>query len=440
MDALKVSVIIPVHNSAKYLHQFLDSVLGQTIGDIEVICVDDGSTDDSPRILQEYMAKEGRLRVITLENTGAGAADARNAGISIAAGEYISLLDSDDFFDLEMLEQMVVKADSCSADIVLCDSNYYDDATGVTTVPGAILNMHLLPDKAVFSYKDFPSYIFQVSIGAAWNMLLRRGFVSKHELRFQAVHHADDLLFANMALVRAEKIAVVDKRFVYYRLNNANSQRETKSEWPDGAFEACLALKKNLVEFGVYEDVKQSFVNKSLSYHLWYLDTMKSWKSFRFLWVNMRDKYFRELDIAGHTEEYFYNSYAFEWYERIMQKEPEDWVYDSYYSLKSNTDSALFPFPENCVPIGGRIVLYGAGDVGKSYYSQLIYSRYCHVVLWVDRNWELIGAPVSDSSKINEISYDTVLIAVENKEVAKGIKDYLITLGVLEEKIAHHSF
>ena len=437
MDRPKVSVIIPVYNTARYLSQCLDSILAQTLTDIEVICVDDGSTDDSPGILRTYAQKDKRLRVITQENTSAGAAAARNVGLVAANGEFVSFLDSDDFFDLTMLEEMNGRAKESGVCVVLCDGNYYDDKLGVTTVPGAILHTQFVPEKTVFSYRDCPGHIFQLCIGSAWNLLLRRDFVLENDLRFQAVHHADDLLFASMALIKAKVLTVIEKRFVYYRINIESSQREKKSAWPDGAYVACHALKKALCEAGAYDEVRQSFVNKCLNYLVWYLDTMKSWEGFRFLWHNMRDKYFADLDIIGHDKDYFYSSHTYEWIDRIMDEEPEQWLYERYCSLRHMGIGGHFLFPESHIPRGAKIVLYGAGDVGKTYFHQLIDSHYCQVVLWVDRKWEELGAPVADPSIILDADYDVVLIAIENKDIAKAIREYLLKLGVQEEHIVY---
>ena len=99
----KVSVILPVYNVGKYLRQCMDSIVGQTLQEIEVICIDDGSADDSPQILQAYAKKDPRIKVVCQQNQGAGAA--RNRGLSMARGEYLSFLDSDDFFETNMLEK-----------------------------------------------------------------------------------------------------------------------------------------------------------------------------------------------------------------------------------------------------------------------------------------------------------------------------------------------
>ena len=94
---VKVSVIIPVYNNGKYLRLMLDSIIGQSLKEIEIICVDDGSTDESACILQEYAQKDSRMIILTQKNAGAGIA--RNAGMEAAQGKYLSILDSDDWFE-----------------------------------------------------------------------------------------------------------------------------------------------------------------------------------------------------------------------------------------------------------------------------------------------------------------------------------------------------
>lgn len=113
----KVSVIIPVYNTEKFLRKCLDSVCNQTLQDIEIICINDCSTDGSLEILREYARKDNRIKLIELlENCGA--AKARNIGIDIAEGEYLGFIDSDDYIDLDFYENLYAKAIETSADVV----------------------------------------------------------------------------------------------------------------------------------------------------------------------------------------------------------------------------------------------------------------------------------------------------------------------------------
>lgn len=113
----KVSVIIPVYNVDPYLRECLESVVNQTLLDIEIICVNDGSTDNSPAILEEYRAKDSRITVFTQENRGLSAA--RNRGMDLARGEYIYFIDSDDYVEPETLERTVHIAEADDLDAVV---------------------------------------------------------------------------------------------------------------------------------------------------------------------------------------------------------------------------------------------------------------------------------------------------------------------------------
>ena len=113
----KVSVIVPVYNTEKYLEKCLNSLINQTLHDIEVICVNDGSTDNSLNILNQYAQKDNRIKIINQENKMQGAA--RNAGTQIAAGEYIGFVDSDDWIDLDYFEKLYNAATKYNLDIAL---------------------------------------------------------------------------------------------------------------------------------------------------------------------------------------------------------------------------------------------------------------------------------------------------------------------------------
>ena len=128
MTAVKVSVIIPVYNTEQYLGQCLDSVIGQTLKDIEIICVDDGSWDRSPEILRWHAAADGRIRIIRQQNSGLG--EARNSGLKAATGEYIAFLDSDDWYEPAALEKLYEQAVKDDADICMCGRINHLDRCG----------------------------------------------------------------------------------------------------------------------------------------------------------------------------------------------------------------------------------------------------------------------------------------------------------------------
>ena len=124
----KISVIVPIYNDDRYLHECLDSIINQTFEDIEIICVNDGSTDESLNILKQYESRDCRVKVISQENKGVGAA--RNAGIKIASGEYIYFIDADDFLELTGLEEMYDLSQQMDLDLLIFKLVTFDDETG----------------------------------------------------------------------------------------------------------------------------------------------------------------------------------------------------------------------------------------------------------------------------------------------------------------------
>src|SRR5574344_1801991 len=126
-DEILVSLIIPVYNTGEYLVECLDSCIRQTLSNIEIICVDDGSTDDSLKILNEYAKKDNRVRVFAQKNSGQSVA--RNKGMKLAEGKYIAFLDSDDSLNRCMLENLYNQANADNADITMCSINVVNEKT-----------------------------------------------------------------------------------------------------------------------------------------------------------------------------------------------------------------------------------------------------------------------------------------------------------------------
>ena len=153
-----VSVIMPVYNNEKYLEQCLDSIVNQSLTDIEIICVDDGSEDSSAEILKRYAEKDSRIRIIYQENAGAGAA--RNNGLRHSRGKYLSFLDSDDFFENDMLEKAVKKIEEDAADFVVfrCDQ-YLNDCDKFKNVRYT-LKEQTLPPYVPFNFRQITDYVF----------------------------------------------------------------------------------------------------------------------------------------------------------------------------------------------------------------------------------------------------------------------------------------
>ncbi len=268
LNPIKVSVIIPVYNVEEFLSQTLDSILNQTLKDIEIICVDDGSEDRSMQILREYEQRDPRIIVIEQEHMGGGAA--RNKGMSRAKGEFLSFLDSDDFFENTLLEHTYNKCRKTGSDICIYKVKRYDNNTGKTISDKGSFVESNIPDKQVFSSTDMKDKIFNTFQTWPWNKLFRRSFIEKHNIKFQEILRTNDMYFVNTALMKAERICVIREELVNYREGTQRNCQSTNNKAPTDFFKALYALHENVFEDQSYEE-KISFNNlfvRSCNYNL----------------------------------------------------------------------------------------------------------------------------------------------------------------------------
>ena len=260
----KVSVIIPVYNVEQYLRECLDSVVNQTLKEIEIICVDDGSTDSSLEILKEYAAKDKRITIITQKNLHAGVA--RNAGLSVARGEYLSFLDSDDFFELNMLEEMYKKGKEDNVEMVICNALKYIDGE---LKDGLFVREKYLK-RNIFSCheKGAASSVFQAIYGFPWNKLIAHSIVNRHNLRFAAIDHHNDTSFVMTSVVAANKISYTPEKYIYYRYRENSICHAAKDI--SCMYKALKETYQNISKLDNFEYVKRSFINYALEFIIYY--------------------------------------------------------------------------------------------------------------------------------------------------------------------------
>ena len=202
-----VSLIIPVYNVEKYLPQCLDSVITQTYHDLEIILVDDGSTDKSGTICDEYARRDERIKVYHTANHGLSAA--RNYGLDRATGEYIAFLDSDDWFSLDAIQTFLTTARETNADIVAC--RYYVEYVGMTTEYPEPLELFIAEGDAVLA-----SLVLERKVNnAAWNKLYRASL-------FEAVRYPVGRIYEDVATTwhlfsRCDRLAYITSCLIHYR-------------------------------------------------------------------------------------------------------------------------------------------------------------------------------------------------------------------------------
>lgn len=226
MNQPKVSVIIPVYNVEKLLPQCLDSVLNQTLKEIEVICVNDGSPDNSQSILEAYARSDSRITILKKEN--GGLSSARNYGMQRAKGEYIGFVDSDDFVERDMFQKLYERGVETESDIVVGNLCLYDHKTKEIS-EYRDLQLYLFLKNKVFRAEDYPEFIRNI---AAWDRIYRRSFLESSKVLFPEGRVYEDAPFTMQTVMLADRISVIPDILYYYRKNEGNSitDREAKNE------------------------------------------------------------------------------------------------------------------------------------------------------------------------------------------------------------------
>ena len=262
-SAPKMTVIIPVYNTAPYLYRCLNSVINQRLRELEILVVNDGSTDNSLQILEEFAGKDARIKIINQKNQGPSVA--RNTGLECATGEYVTFLDSDDWFDPIMCYNMYRKALREKSDIVMCTLTCIDSQTG-QEVPDPYCNEIFLPQKyfrQAFSVKDILPDFLSLPVFAC-SKVYRRAFLEQHRLRFIPHTFMEDNPFFFESFLHAERISALYARFYYYRINRSASTMSSKDErFFDHIriFEYDDALLRNSEH---WDGIKELFFNSKL--------------------------------------------------------------------------------------------------------------------------------------------------------------------------------
>ena len=218
---MQISVIIPVYNTEAHLNACLDGVLSQNIPNLEVICVDDGSTDRSLEVLREYAARDPRVVVLTQKNSFAGVA--RNHGLEVARGEYVAFLDSDDQFLPGALEGLYAQAKEHDLDVIKAGFSYVEPGgEPYTTLYSTLSCIGKGQAKRVMRFTDLPLRLLQVP-DVPWNGLYRRAFLEQNHIHFNNLRCINDHSFWIACLIHAPRLMVTHTPVACYRVEQSTS-------------------------------------------------------------------------------------------------------------------------------------------------------------------------------------------------------------------------
>ena len=264
MKKPKISVIVPVYNVEKYLAKCLDTILVQTFSDIEIICVNDGSTDSSREILAQYAQKDSRIKIVDKKN--GGLSSARNAGMKVAQGEYYSFIDSDDWIDETMLEKLYNSMVSLDTDISICAVHQYDETNQKIDDTNPYYTLGYFDesfDNRAFSYVDTKPFLLDVCV-MAWNKLYRKSFIDECQAEFPDGLIFEDGPFFFSIFFKTKRVSIVRDFLYYYRINRSGSIIQKAGKKFLNVIDVVELMYNKIKEIPDFEDVKYIFFRKKV--------------------------------------------------------------------------------------------------------------------------------------------------------------------------------
>jgi len=261
----KISVIIPVYNVREYLAMCLDSVCWQSLKDIEIICVNDGSIDKSLAVLHAFARRDKRIRIIDKENAGSGVA--RNEGLKIAAGEYVFFLDGDDWLEKDALEKMYNAAAKDDLDILIFGGSSCRVKGSRFKKSHGGYTYKKLPQKyknKIFSANDIKKDIFKFP-ATIWTKLYKREFLINNNIKFQEIKIGQDQLPFFHSMIAGERIGLLHKNLYCYRKNRSGSAMTVKKKKNFSPIYVFYGIENLLNDLGKTEEYQDIFINKYFS-------------------------------------------------------------------------------------------------------------------------------------------------------------------------------
>lgn len=378
----KISVIIPVYNTEQYLRRCLESVVNQTMQDIEIICVDDGSTDGSPQILEEYRLRDSRVKVIRKEN--GGLVSARKTGVENAEGEYVGYVDSDDWIEPDMYEALYKEAYNGRADLVSC--GYF--------LEGAYTTVHMdTVDSGLYSGEKM-KYLRENTIyrldrketglrASLCNKLFSGRLIKKIQCAIpNDLTIAEDKMCLLTYILECDSVMVLNKAYYHYCIHAQSMTHEPDEEY---------LIRVN----SVYQYLISLYENPDFT------EKMRI----------QSELYITEMLLSGINSRLGFKIRNLLWFD---------------------------PYWLDRIPDGARVVLYGAGEAGEKCRRQLASRDNLHYVGCVDFGYERAcngDFHAEPPSMLEKWSYDYIVITIKNAGKAKQVKAKLEELGIAPKKI-----
>lgn len=376
-DNTLISVIVPVYNVETYLNRCVDSILNQTYKHLQIILIDDGSTDNSGHICDEYSLEDSRVKVIHQNNSGP--VKARKIGLEISTGEYVGFIDSDDWIEPNMYEEMLTNILQTNADFI--NASIFIENGEVSIVK------YFYGENIIDNPKN-SLIVWESLMGTSKNSYINRGFVTKlfkRDLIVDCLNNlpndiylGEDYITTALCFIKCNRVSFLNKCYYHYVLRKGSlvNVRDTSR---------MIRVAK------LYDQLKKIFIQNNL-------------------------------------------------YEKLRHDLDKMFIKDMIYTIKHTGiyDFIMFKLNLNEKLLNKKIVIYGAGDVGYDYCRQLLMNSSCQVVDWVDKNFKKYNYKEREVHSINNLKnleYDLVLIAVKRQKMAEQIMNELILMGIDRDKL-----
>ena len=300
---IKISVVMPIYNAEKYLGRAIRDVLNQTLSDIELICVDDGSTDNSTDIINSFVKKDSRVSSIRQSN--AGPSVARNKGFVLAQGKYVIFLDADDMYEPTLLESLYNMAQKDNLDVAVTRFDIYNESSKSYVKQADEPHASIFAPGKVTSKNEYPDFIFASTTGYVWNKLFKAPFLKAKALVFDPeLYVFEDVCFVASALALAERVGRIEGNLIHHRVYSDQSRARLFRKYYGHVPFVYKKLKKFLMARGMYIPLKKGFLNLSAGrcfkiYNLLWAEGKEE------LWNMLHDEYVHELEWLTHDKSAF---------------------------------------------------------------------------------------------------------------------------------------
>lgn len=436
----KVSVIMPSLNVADYIRECMESVLKQTLQDIEIICVDAGSEDGTLETLQEYEKKDNRIRLITSEKKSYGYQ--MNLGMKAANGEYIGIVETDDFIGLEMYKELYNTAINYDADFVKSDFDVF-----ATLEDGERIFLRYSSNKytcarynKIFSSEDYKASPVTMDV-FIWNGIYKKVFLEDHQIWFQETPGAafQDCGFRYQVALYAEKGIFLDKSFYRYRRDNAGSSTYNKKCVLFNLSE-CKNLLRIVRERGITDEKTLAFLAREIAViaHRPYVELLQWNKPDEKTSEAMEE--FREILQKFITDGYLGRKQVSPdmWMQiQIFLENPE--VYEYCARLEAETKvNYVKDFLEE-ISSWKQVILFGSGYVGQCAYSLIRLNKINNIVAFADNSkskWGTSygGCSIKEPERLAE-EYPNAYYLITNAKYSEEIRGQLREYGIPDFRI-----